>query len=178
MNVQTVYQETIQFAAAKHLHQIMPDTQLPYMVHVCNVAMEILVAAVQSPTFDASFAVRTALLHDTLEDTDASFEELEQHFGNNVAMAVLALTKNELLSKEEAIPDSIARIKQLQKEVWLVKLADRITNLQAPAKEEDDAERRRYQQESRFILQELGEVNYFLAERLSEKIEAYNQYIL
>lgn len=44
MSVQTIYQETIKFAAQKHANQTIPGSQLPYIVHLSNVAMEIFTA--------------------------------------------------------------------------------------------------------------------------------------
>jgi len=49
-----------------------------------------------------------------------------------VAIAVSSLSKNENLPREMQMQDSLDRILQLPKEVWAVKLADRITNLQPP----------------------------------------------
>lgn len=45
MEIQSLYQQTIKFATAKHLEmaQYVPGTNLPYVVHLSNVAMEILV---------------------------------------------------------------------------------------------------------------------------------------
>jgi guanosine-3',5'-bis(diphosphate) 3'-pyrophosphohydrolase len=137
----------------------------------------VLVAAAQPEQFDVPFAVQVALLHDTLEDTATTLEELQERYGNEVAAAVLALSKNERLPKKERMPDSVARTKPLQKEVAMVRLADRITNLQAPDKGDDNTEIKRYQQESRLILEELRFANQFLANRLQEKIEAYTEFI-
>src|SRR5512140_2955815 len=97
MNVQSCYQEAIKFAAFKHMQkrQKVPGTKLPYLVHVCNVAMEVLVAAPHTLNFDLVLAVQVALLHDTIEDTSTTFEEISGKFGLDVAEGVLALTKNE-----------------------------------------------------------------------------------
>src|SRR5687767_6146824 len=134
MEVQALYQEALKFATAKHLEkdQKVPGTDLPYVVHLSNVAMEIIVAAANSNNFNLGFAVQVALLHDTLEDTSTDFQELENKFGIEIAKAVSALTKNSELPKEQRMHDSLTRIKKLQSEVWAIKLADRITNLQPP----------------------------------------------
>ncbi len=134
MNVQTLYQQALAFAALKHeaSGEKVKGTQLPYIVHVVDVAMEVLVAAPHSDEFDLGFAVQVALLHDTVEDTDTTLKEIKQQFGKEIAAAVDALTKNERLPKKDQIKDSVQRIKQQQKEVWAVKLADRITNLMPP----------------------------------------------
>ena len=50
-----------------------------------------------------------------------------------IAAGAMALTKNETLpAKREMMPDSLSRIKRQQKQIWVVKVADRIYNLQAP----------------------------------------------
>ncbi len=179
MNAQTLYQETIKFATLKHLDkkQTIPGTNLPYVVHLSNVAMEIMLASKETIDFDLSFAIQVALLHDTLEDTDANFDELISAFGVEVAEGVLALTKNNILSKEEAMLDSLNRVQKLKKEVWAVKLADRITNLQSPPSYWDNAKKKKYQQEAKIIAEKLKGGNEYLEKRLLMKIENYESYL-
>ena len=179
MQIQSLYQKAIKFAAAKHAaqNQTIPGTNLPYVVHLSNVAMEILIASFHSENFDLGFAVHVALLHDTLEDTSTTFEELETKFGVEIAKGVLALTKNEKLPKEEQIKDCLKRIKLLQSEVWAVKLADRITNLQPPPPHWSKERKINYRDEARLIVSELRDGNEYLARMLEEKIEEYGRYI-
>ena len=179
MDIQTIYQETIKYAAAKHLekNQKVPGSDLPYVVHLSNVTMEIIIAGFHTENFDTGFAIQVALLHDTIEDTSATFEELTSRFGINVAYAVSALTKNEALPKDQQMQDSLNRIKLLQKEVWAVKLADRITNLQPPPSHWDNDKKFKYQQEARAILVHLSVGNDYLAKRLEMQIEEYCGYI-
>jgi len=179
METQTLYQEAIKFATAKHLekdHKV-PGTNLPYVVHLSNVAMEIMIASFNTDNFNLGLAVQAALLHDTIEDTSTDFAELESKFGSEVATAVSALTKNSDLSKEQSMADSLARIKEKLSEVWAVKLADRITNLQQPPKHWSKEKKITYREEARLILNELKEGNEFLARRLEAKIEEYQIYI-
>ncbi len=77
----------------------------------------------------------TALLHDTVEDTLATIEDIEQHFGPEVARLVDGVTK---LSKIEAMPEDERAAENLRKfllamsediRVLLVKLADRLHNM-------------------------------------------------
>jgi (p)ppGpp synthase/HD superfamily hydrolase len=58
----------------------------------------------------------------------------------------------------------------------MVKLSDRITNLQPPPKHWDKEKTNKYRSEASIILDELGEANNYLAERLRGKIEEYQQY--
>jgi (p)ppGpp synthase/HD superfamily hydrolase len=179
MEIQSLYQETIKYATAKHLEkeQKVPGTDLPYVVHLSNVAMEVIVAAFNTEKFDLGFAIQVALLHDTIEDTSADFGELENKFGVNIAEAVSALTKNKNLPKEQQMMDCLIRIKKLQPEVSAIKLADRITNLQKPPAHWDNEKRKNYQKEALVILSELKDGSSFLANRLESKIEEYGKYI-
>lgn len=175
--VQEHYKKALAFAAERHEGQLLPGTRLPYLVHVTNVAMEVIVAGGQSAGLHLPFAVSVALLHDILEDTRTSYKELETGFGSETADAVLALTKFSNLPKEERIRDSLRRIKTQRKEVWAVKLADRITNLQAPPLDWDYRKRRRYMCDAQMIHEELREGNLYLAERLCVKIIDYQQFV-
>ena len=179
MNAQTLYQTAIKFATLKHvaINQKVPGTDLPYVVHLSNVAMEVMMANANTENFNVALAIQAALLHDTIEDTDTTFSEVEENFGLDVANAVMALTKNESLPKEEQMMDSLQRIKKMPHEVWAVKLADRITNLQAPPSHWDNAKKKKYRAEAQIILDELASGNVFLADRLQMLIEDYRKYI-
>ncbi|GAB3946213.1 HD domain-containing protein [Spirosoma harenae] len=179
MDCQTIYQQTIKFATLKHLQksQTIPGTELPYVVHLSNVAMEILIAAPYTDNFDLAFAIQVALLHDTLEDTETSFSELSVQFGVDVANGVLSLTKNEALPKFERMTDSLSRIKSQRSEVWAVKLADRITNLQVPPLHWTTAKKKEYKSEAVFILESLKGGNNYLETRLAQKIADYEVYV-
>ena len=170
--VQTLYQEAIKFATLKHMEkrQKVKGTKLPYVVHLSNVAMEIFMAAPHTKDFNLIYAIQAALLHDTIEDTETKFDEVKDSFGEDIAIAVLALSKDEKMPKDKQILDSLARIKKLQKEVWAVKLADRITNLQPPPANWSRARNIKYLKESQIILDELRDGNQYLAKRLENKI--------
>lgn len=66
---QEIYQEAIKFAGDKHKNQKVPGTDANYLLHISNVAMEIILASKEDGNFDINYAVQLALLHDTLEDT-------------------------------------------------------------------------------------------------------------
>jgi guanosine-3',5'-bis(diphosphate) 3'-pyrophosphohydrolase len=178
MDIQTLYQDAIKFAASRHseIDQKVPGTNLPYIVHLCNVAMEIMITANFSKDFNLGLAIQVALLHDTVEDTKTTKDELLIIFGNSVAEGVLALTKDENLPKDAQMLDCLSKIKKQNKEIWAVKLADRITNLQPPPSDWSDQKKLKYQDESRVILDELKYGNEYLAKRLLMKIEEYGSY--
>ncbi|MDQ2863542.1 MAG: HD domain-containing protein [Bacteroidota bacterium] len=179
MGIQSIYQQTIKFAALKHSqsNQLIPGTNLPYVAHLSNVAMEIMIAYQNDADFNLDFALKLALLHDTLEDTAATFEEISQEFGVEVAEGISALTKNESLPKSKRMADSLDRVKALSKEVGAVKLADRITNLQEPPQQWDTPKKEEYRQEAIQILKHLKGVNPYLEQRIDKKIAEYTKYI-
>lgn len=180
MNTQTLYQKTLLFAAKKHtsVNQVLSGSELPYIVHLSNVAMEILIASQHSKEFDVNFAIQVALLHDTIEDTETTFEEIEANFNTEIAEAVLALTKNETIEKSKKMIDSLTRIKKLRKEVWAIKLADRITNLQSPPNHWDAEKIQNYYKEAILISETLSGSNEYLENRLKYKIEEYIKYLV
>jgi guanosine-3',5'-bis(diphosphate) 3'-pyrophosphohydrolase len=177
--IQTHYQKAILFASSKHekINHKVPGTDLPYVIHLSNVAMEILIAAAETENFNLDLAVQVALLHDTIEDTEAEYEDLVEIFGREVADCVKALTKDKDLSKDYAMIDSLERIKSQPKEIWAVKLADRITNLQPPPKHWNKLKIQKYLEEARIIHEELKDGNVFLAVRLWAKIKDYEAFV-
>jgi guanosine-3',5'-bis(diphosphate) 3'-pyrophosphohydrolase len=176
-NMQSIYQETILFAAERHGEQKIPGSDVPYIVHVSNVCMEILFAAMQTENFNPALAVQAALLHDVLEDTQTTEAELEDQFGKAVTEGVKALTKNESLPKDQQMSDSLHRIKLQPQEIWAVKLADRITNLQPPPAYWSREKILNYKKDALLIYDTLKEGNSYLADRLKSEIERYNAYI-
>ncbi|MDX9903132.1 MAG: HD domain-containing protein [Bacteroidales bacterium] len=176
-DIQTLYQEAIKFAAEKHGLQKVKGSKNPYVVHLSNVAMELFAAATHTPGFDLEFAIQTALLHDTLEDTATTKAELDKRFGSDVAEAVWALTKDPKLLKDYRLTDSLAKIRQCRKEVWAVKLADRITNLQSPPKRWSKTHISEFYYDSMQVLEALRGGNEFLEKRLETKIEEYSRYL-
>ncbi|WP_264531446.1 HD domain-containing protein [Flavobacterium sp. N502540] len=176
--LQTIYQRTLKFAAKRHAdqNQVIPGTNLPYVVHLSNVTMEILFASQNTTSFNTAFAIQIALLHDILEDTATTFEEIAAEFDEEIAQAVLALTKNSKIPKEERMTDSLVRIKALSKEVWAVKLADRITNLQVPPENWTVEKIKEYHKQAVQILNTLKGGNAYLEKRLLERIQNYLLY--
>ena len=174
-NIQTIYQETIAFAALKHGNQKMPNG-LPYVVHLSNVAMEVFMTHKKEPNFNIELAIQLALLHDVLEDTPLSFKELEDTFGNIVATGVLALTKNTSLDKKDQMDDSLSRILDLGREVTIVKLCDRITNLQKPPVKWDKEKIKKYHLQAVVIAETLKGKNAYLDKRIQEKIVAFTAF--
>ena len=168
-----LYMRAWHFAAARHNAQKVPGSELPYITHVGAVAMEVLAAVAAGDVATPDLAVACALLHDTVEDTATTPEEIAEAFGVAVADGVRALSKDKAVAKADQMADSLRRIKLQPREVWIVKLADRTVNMEpAPAHWSTD-KRRAYQQQAIAILDELGSASPSLAARLREKITRY-----
>jgi hypothetical protein len=185
---QDLYITAWNFASKAHSKQFMPGSDIPYVNHIGLVAMEVMSAicqpqtekmALYQPIKNANLAIVCALLHDTIEDTEISFNDIVKHFDEAIAYGVLALTKDKKLpNKQEQMLDSLQRIKQQPLEVGMVKLADRITNLQSPPHYWTKEKIKNYCLEAQNILNALGHANEYLAQRLAYKIKNYQQYCL
>ncbi len=179
-NPQTVFQETLRLAAERHLNQTFPGTNLPYLYHISCVANEIYAAKIyecEPNEFNLKYALSLAILHDILEDTELTEEELNEKFGLFILWGVQALTKNKKLPKAESMIDSIKRIKESPKEVAFVKIADRITNLLPPPKHWTREKIKSYYEESNYIHSELGAKSLYLGSRLAKKIGEYEKFM-
>ncbi len=183
---QNLYIKAWNFASKAHSKQLLPGSEIPYINHIGLVAMEVMSAicqpktekmALYQPIKNANIAVVCALLHDTIEDTEVTFDDIVKNFDEVTAYGVLALTKDKKLpSKQEQMFDSLQRIKQQPLEVGMVKLADRITNLQPPPHYWSKEKINSYRDEAQTILDALGSTNEYLAKRLDDKIKNYQQY--
>lgn len=174
---QEIYVSAYQFAARAHVGQNVPGTDISYIQHLSFVSMEVI-AALREDTHkrDENLAIQCALLHDVVEDTKVTQHEVETRFGSAVAQGVQALTKDKTRPKAEQMDDSLARIVQQPHEIWMVKLADRISNLLPPPAHWDQTKRRYYHQEAQLILKTLGPASPSLSKRLQERINAYTAF--
>ncbi|BCL38840.1 HD domain-containing protein [Nostoc sp. MS1] len=171
------YIKAYKFAAQAHQGQKIPGSEIPYIMHLSFVSMEVIAALSAEQVQDGDLAIQCAILHDTIEDTDTSFENIKTEFGELVANGVLALTKNSSLEKHLQMADSLRRIKEQPREIWMVKLADRISNLQAPPHYWTQEKIIRYREEGREIYQALQDASSYLGSRLASKIEDYKVFV-
>lgn len=114
------------FSATKHRDQRRKDVEAsPYINHPIAL-VDVLVNEGGILNWDVLCA---ALLHDTIEDTQTTAEELTKVFGKNVASIVLEVTDDKALPKEKRKLEQIAHAPHSSYEAKLVKLADKICNL-------------------------------------------------
>jgi (p)ppGpp synthase/HD superfamily hydrolase len=170
------YTRAYRFAARSHAGQLLAGTDLPYVTHVTLACMEVIAAFRSEKERDEDLAIQCALLHDVLEDTQVTFRELREEFGETVAQGVLALTKDPGVPKEQQLRDSLRRIRQQPVEVWMVKLADRISNLRPPPSFWSEEKIRTYHRDALLIHETLREASPALASRLQFRISEYHSY--
>lgn len=118
--------QAMAFAAAKHRNQRRKDAQAsPYINHPIALAN---VLANEAGVTDEAVLI-SAVLHDTVEDTDTSPAELAEIFGEDVARIVMEVTDDKSLPKAERKRLQIEHAAQISDQAKLVKLADKICNL-------------------------------------------------
>jgi (p)ppGpp synthase/HD superfamily hydrolase len=174
---QDIFIRAFSFAARAHRDQKLFGTEYPYLYHIRLVCKEVIAALNKEGDRDGNLAIQCALLHDVLEDTDTTPEQLHREFGSDVTEGVEALTKNRSLSRSARIEDSLQRIIKQPKEVWMVKMADRINNLQLPPAHWDKEKIREYREEALLIYENLREGSFLLAERLKLMIDNYKRFM-
>ena len=114
------------FAGEKHKDQRRSDKEeTPYINHPLELA-SILVDEGQIQDVDVICA---ALLHDTIEDTDTTYEELNLNFGSVVTGIVREVTNDMSLTSVERRLKEASSIPGLSYQAKLVKLADKIANI-------------------------------------------------
>ena len=135
--------DALAFAAHKHRDQRRKDAAAsPYINHPIALVQ---VLASEAGVTDLP-ALCAAALHDTIEDTETSFDELVAGFGEAVAAVVMEVTDDRSLPKGERKAAQISHAAHLSHAAKLVKLADKICNLRDVADNPPDRwplERRR-----------------------------------
>ena len=115
-----------EFAAEKHRHQRRKDAHAsPYINHPIQLAK---LLANEGGIADPD-VLCAALLHDTIEDTETTADELRTLFGDAITAIVLEVTDDKALSKEDRKRFQIEHAPHVSHQAKLVKLADKICNL-------------------------------------------------
>jgi guanosine-3',5'-bis(diphosphate) 3'-pyrophosphohydrolase len=117
--------KALTFSAEKHSKQRRKDIdESPYINH--PIALANILA--QRWVIDEN-VLCAAILHDTLEDTETTVDELRKHFGEKITSIVLEVSDDKSLEKEVRKQMQIEHAASLSQEAKLVKLADKIANL-------------------------------------------------
>lgn len=141
-----------------HEGQTRTGSDLPYAAHLAETAAFCATAALSAPgLLDLRRAVAVGWLHDSVEDRGARSNDLMPVTGIAGLQDIHAMTKNEALPKELAMPDSVRRIKLAGAHAAAGKLADRASNLlSSPPPSWSGSRVERYRAEGEMLLAELG----------------------
>jgi len=124
--VDAQFLDALAFAAHKHRDQRRRDAHAsPYINHPIELAR---LLSVEGGVTDVLTLV-AALLHDTIEDTQTTYDELLARFGQTVADVVAEVTDDTALPKAERKRLQVVHAPQMSERAALVKLADKTCNL-------------------------------------------------
>lgn len=122
--------ETINYACEMHRTQRRKNADKdPYINHPVEVATMISTIG----KCDDLVTLQAAILHDVVEDTSATIEDIANKFGNEVADVVMQVTDDKSLSKWERKRIQIELGKTMRHEAKVVRLADKLSNLSSLA---------------------------------------------
>jgi len=171
MNNLTTLIQAINFAAKKHSAQKRKGAdEQPYINHPLEV-INLLASAGNIEDYDVLIA---AVLHDTIEDTETTEEEITRLFGANVCGMVLEVTDDKSLPKAERKQLQIEHAPHLSDGAKRIKLADKISNIRDVTENPPDGwskERRlEYVEWGENVIDGLRGVNLNLEKRFDETV--------
>ena len=131
-----IFDKALYFATEKHSGQLRKIANTPYILH------PIEVASIVGTMTDDREILAAAVLHDTVEDTDTTLEEIRENFGRRVSLLVMTETENKREDRPEAETWEIRKEETLiilehtkdigVKMMWL---GDKLSNIRSFARE-------------------------------------------
>jgi len=127
-DLSTIYVTKIEsaefYAKDRHKHMTRKDSITPYSDH-----LESVVSHLKSLGIIDEDILCSGWLHDTIEDTDTTFDDLYERFGKKVAVLVSSLSKDEKLPKKEREQLYVKQLKDASLDAKIIKLCDISANL-------------------------------------------------
>ncbi|MDR6999896.1 HD domain-containing protein [Neobacillus niacini] len=121
-----VVEKALQIASKAHVGQYRKLTDIPYFTHPVAVGMLLMKAGY----FDE--VVAAGILHDTIEDTDLTLEDIKREFGEKIAEIVAGCSEpDKSLSWEKRKEHTIEFLKTASKEIRAVACADKLHNIRS-----------------------------------------------
>ena len=175
-NKNTLVNAALCYATQRHGNQVRKgNDHIPYIFHPIDVANEVVYYS-KLPHDDMECAKVLAILHDVVEDTDGTLQEVQTLFGPEFRYAVSCLSKDPSITEEDpnskmnSLCENLERIKDAPKWVWCVKMADRVSNLKNFPAMWSREKIEQYLIESELIANELREASEGLYARLISRI--------
>jgi (p)ppGpp synthase/HD superfamily hydrolase len=121
-----VIEKALQIAARAHVNQRRKGSDIPYIVHPVAVGMILMKAG-----YDETL-VAAGILHDTVEDTDLSLQDIEQEFGPKIAEIVGGCSEpDKALSWDQRKTHTIEYLKNAPNDIRAVACADKLHNIRS-----------------------------------------------
>lgn len=120
-------EKAIHFATSKHAGQLRKGTTIPYIVHPLE-TMIIL----RSMNADTNLLI-AGLLHDTVEDTDATAEEIAEIFGTDVSALVNGHSEDKSKTWKQRKTHAIKELAEASRRMKMLVMADKVSNLRSMA---------------------------------------------
>jgi (p)ppGpp synthase/HD superfamily hydrolase len=120
--------DAIEFATRAHAGQYRKGTRLPYIIHPLSVARILIEQDLPDPV------VVAGVLHDTVEDTSVTLNQIRDRFGSEVAVLVDAVSEaDKAASWEDRKRRTLATIRSAADEAVWVECADKLDNIRCMA---------------------------------------------
>ena len=180
---ETRIEKALNLAVRRHKGQMRDDeTPLPYITHVAEVMANLRFVG----KVDDEDMLCAAALHDLLESTETTADEIRKSFGDRVAGLVLELTRTEPSGEVTAELDKddlrdlrsnllLADVSRMSEAAQAIKLADRLSNLHQAIAVKKGKRLSRYLKQTKAILAVIDRsVNAPLHKTLSELVDRYD----
>lgn len=115
--------QAIIFATKAHEGQVRKVNQSPFIIH------PLAVGCILADAGEDQDVIAAGILHDTVEDTDVTLEQIREAFGEDVAELVDGCSENKALSWDERKINTIDFLETASEKVCIVTCADKIHNL-------------------------------------------------
>ena len=125
MTDNALFDQAILFAVKHHAGTVRKTSALPYIIHPLETMQILYSMGAGMPLLTA------AVLHDTVEDTDASLDEIYRKCGKQIGSLVEAHTEDKRLTWTERKQHTIRTLPQASLEIKMLVLADKVSNLRS-----------------------------------------------
>ena len=163
--------DAILYAASSHAGQLRKDCVTPYINH----PIEVMHLLVYTGGIEDHEILMAAVLHDVIEDTSVTAEDIAERFGKNVASVVLELTDDVTQPKEERKRLQLQNAGKLSRAARLIRISDKICNvydmLYAPPGNWDLKRRKEYIEWANAVVKKISGTNEGLESHFEELIE-------
>lgn len=122
-------EEAVSFAAWAHRGAVRKGTKIPYITHPLETAV-----IVSMITQDKEL-IAAALLHDVIEDSDVTWNQLQEKFGTRVADLVQMESEDKTKSWRERKAETLAHLKTAPEEIHIITLGDKLSNMRSTARD-------------------------------------------